>query len=241
MDEDKLIRLHKYIAAQGAASRRAAEALIAAGRVQVNGRVADAMGLKIDPERDRVSVDGVLLNRRPERRYILLHKPAGYISSAHDERGRRTVLDLLHGVSERVYPVGRLDYDSSGLLILTNDGELTHHLLHPSHQVDKTYLALVENCPAPSALDMLRRGIRLEDGITAPAKVRLIRHRGPGALVEISIHEGRNHQVKRMLEAVGHPVKHLKRIRIAFLDAKQLPLGEWRELSADEVHRLKQL
>ena len=241
MNEDTLIRLHKYIADQGVASRRAAEAMIAAGRVTVNGRVVTEMGMKIDPGRDSVRVDGEPLGSRPRLRYILLHKPAGYICSAHDERGRRTVLDLLSGVNERVYPVGRLDYDTSGLLLLTNDGDLTHHLLHPSHQVEKTYLALVEKCPEQATLEHLRRGVKLSDGITAPAKARLLRRQTDGALVEISIHEGRNRQVKRMFEAVGCPVKHLKRIRLAFLDVKQLALGEWRELSLDEVNRLKQL
>ena len=168
-------RLQKYLAAQGIASRRAAEQMIAEGRVKVNGSVVTEMGRKIVPGRDRVSVDDVSIGGGQTLRYILLHKPAGYICSAHDERGRRTVLDLLCGVHERVYPVGRLDYDTAGLLLLTNDGELTHRLLHPSHQVDKTYLAEVKGHPQKAALDKLRRGVRLEDGITAPAKVHVIR------------------------------------------------------------------
>ncbi len=235
------LRLQKYLAEQGVASRRAAEALILAGRVAVNGSVVTELGTKVAPGRDRVYLDGQLVAGGERKRYILLHKPAGYICSAHDQKGRRTVLDLLDGVTERVYPVGRLDYDTSGLLLLTNDGSLTHQLLHPSHQVDKTYLALVAGCPSPAVLTKLRQGIRLEDGMTAPAQARIIKTQGGNALVELVIHEGRNRQVRRMLEAVGYPVLHLKRSKLAFLDVKAIPLGQWRELSPAEIKRLKEV
>jgi len=235
------IRLQKYLAEQGVASRRAAETLIAAGRVAVNGHTVTELGAKVDPARDRVAVDGALVGGGQRQRYILLHKPAGYICSAHDERGRRTVLDLLDGVTERVYPVGRLDYDTSGLLLLTNDGSLTHKLLHPSHEVEKAYLAEVAGCPQEAALNKLRQGVRLSDGLTAPARARVIKMHGSNALVELVIHEGRNRQVRRMLEAVGYPVLHLKRTRVAFLDVRHIPLGQWRELTADEVKRLKEM
>lgn len=235
------LRLQKYLAAAGVASRRGAEEMIAAGRVAINGRVIREMGTKVRPEQDRVTVDGVLISAAPRSRYILLFKPAGYICSCEDERGRRTVLDLLSGVEERVYPVGRLDYDTSGLLLLTNDGALTQSLLHPSRLVDKTYAAEVKGVPTGQALEQLRRGLRLEDGMTAPAQVRVLRRRADGALLELTIHEGRNRQVRRMLEAVNLPVLHLKRVRFAFLDLSGLQPGEWRDLTGEEVSRLKNL
>jgi len=234
-------RLQKYLATHGIASRRAAEQMIAEGRVKVNGYVVQEMGYKMTPGKDRVSVDDTPVEQKQEMRYILLHKPAGYICSVADEKGRRTVLDLLPEVSERIYPVGRLDYDTAGLLLLTNDGALTHHLLHPSHQVDKTYLAEVEGHPDKTAIQRLRNGVRLSDGRTAPAKVYVVRSKEESTLVEITIHEGRNRQVRRMMDAVGHPVLHLKRTRLAFLDVKDVPMGTWRELTLDEVKRLKKL
>lgn len=235
------IRLQKYLAEHGVASRRRAEQLITAGRVSVNGSIITELGSKVRPGTDVVCVDKERIGGTVQLRYILLNKPAGYICSAHDDRGRRTVLDLLDGVSERVYPVGRLDYDTAGLLLLTNDGDLTNQLLHPSHLVDKTYLAEVEGCPDRTDLDRLRRGIRLRDGMTAPARAQIVKRRDDSSWVELTIHEGRNRQVRRMMEAIGHPVKHLKRTRLAFLDIRELKTAEWRELSADEIHRLKQL
>jgi len=236
-----LIRLQKYLADQGIASRRAAERLIAEGAVQVNGKTVTEMGTKIDPSRDRVKVNGELLGGKQRMRYILLNKPAGYICSVQDERGRRTVMDLIPEVSERVYPVGRLDYNTSGLLLLTNDGALTHQLLHPSHEVEKTYLAEVEGFLPRGAVEKLCRGVQLSDGLTAPAKARVLRRKEASTLVEICIHEGRNRQVRRMMEAVGHPVLHLRRIGEGFLDLQGLAPGQWRELSAEEVRRLKNL
>ncbi len=234
-------RLQKYLAAMGVASRRACERLIAEGRVQVNGETVTQPGTKITPGVDTVAVDGRALADAPRLRYILLYKPVGYICSAADEKGRRTVLDLLDGVTERVYPVGRLDYDTSGALLLTNDGELTNRLLHPSHEVEKTYLAQVEGEPDQKDLERLRKGVRLEDGLTAPAKVRRKLSRDGRFWLELTIHEGRNRQVRRMLEAVGHPVLHLKRIKLDFLDLTGLTPGAWRELTADEARRLKRV
>ncbi len=234
-------RLQKYLAAMGVASRRACEQLIAEGRVQVNGETVTIPGTKITPGTDTVAVDGRVLSDAPRLRYILLYKPVGYICSAADEKGRRTVLDLLEGVEERVYPVGRLDYDTSGALLLTNDGELTNRLLHPSHEVEKTYLAQVEGEPEQKALERLRKGVRLSDGMTAPAKVRRKHSRDGRFWLELTIHEGRNRQVRRMLEAVGHPVLHLKRIKLDFLDLTGLSPGAWRELTVDEVRRLKRV
>lgn len=235
------VRLQKYLADKGIASRRSAEKMIAEGRISVNGQMVTEMGSKVRPEKDQIRVDGKLIEREVVLRYILLNKPPGYICSAQDDRGRRTVMDLIDGVSERIYPVGRLDYDTAGLLLLTNDGQLTNLLLHPSHQVDKTYLAEISGGIDNAAVEKLRRGVRLQDGRTAPAKVNVVKRGGDITRVEITIHEGKNRQVRRMMEAVGHPVLRLKRIKIAFLDAKDLRLGEWRELSGSEVRRLKQL
>lgn len=241
MEKEK-IRLQKYLSNQGVASRRAVEKMITEGRVSINGLPINTLGVKIDPEKDKVAIDcQPIVAVAPHRKYILLYKPAGYISSAHDERERRTVVDLLQDVEERVYPVGRLDYLTSGLLLLTNDGELTHKLLHPSHEVQKTYWAEVEGLPGKEVLDKLRRGVRLAYGMTAPAKVRVLKRREKGALLEIKIHEGRNHQVRRMLDTVGHPVKHLRRTALAFLDLRGLKPGEWRELNDGEIRRLKEL
>lgn len=241
LNKQETIRLQKYLADQGVASRRGAEQMIADGLVQVNGKTVTEMGLKIDPQRDRVSVNGQQLGGKQRLRYILLYKPAGFICSVQDERGRRTVMDLIPEVEERVYPVGRLDYNTSGLLLLTNDGPLTHRLLHPSHEVQKTYQAEVEGFLPNGAVEKLRRGVQLSDGMTAPAQVRILRQRENSCLVEISIHEGWNRQVRRMMDAVGHPVKHLKRVGEGFLNLQGLTPGQWRELRPEEVRRLQEI
>ena len=171
----------------------------------------------------------------------MLNKPAGWITSAKDERGRRTVLDLLTGIEERIYPVGRLDYDTCGLLLLTNDGELTNRLLHPGREVEKTYRALVEGGITGDKLRQLRNGVMLEDGMTAPAKVKLIKKSEGKSLVELTIHEGKNRQVRRMLSQVGYRCLHLKRTRFSFLTLAGLKTGQWRELTLMEIHRLKEL
>ncbi len=232
--------MQKYLADRGVCSRRKAESLILAGRVTVNGVAVTVLGSKVDPNTDQVAVDQEMVSATQKLRYLLLYKPTGYICSVKDERGRRTVLDLLPEVKERVYPVGRLDYDTSGLLLLTNDGDLTACLLHPSYEVNKTYRAVVKGCPTVQALNKLKQGIRLQDGLTAPAKVKLLR-REENALIELTIHEGRNRQVRRMLEAVGYPVLHLKRVRFAFLDLTGLHPGEWRDLTAAEIQQLKRI
>jgi 23S rRNA pseudouridine2605 synthase len=224
------VRLNAYLARAGVASRRGAEELIRSGRVRVNGEVA---GLATFVEaRDSVEVDGALVEPEPLT-YVLLHKPAGVVTTARDPQGRPTVVGIV-GHERRVVPVGRLDADTTGALLLTNDGPLAHRLMHPRYEVDKVYEAEVEGEPAEDALRRLRAGVELEDGVTAPAEARLV---GP-SLVELTIHEGKKHQVKRMLEAVGHPVKHLRRKAYAGLNLDGLEPGEWRELSADEVKRL---
>ena len=225
-------RLQKVLAVRGWGSRRVCEEMIAAGRVTVNGAIA-ILGRRVDVEHDRVEVDGVPVGVRPGMVHLLLNKPAGVVCTAHDPQGRPTVVELVPS-EPRVYPVGRLDAATEGLLLLTNDGELAHHLAHPSHGVEKEYLADVEGTVSAGDVRRLREGIELDDGLTAPAKVS---QPSPGVL-RITIHEGRNRQVRRMCEAVGHPVQRLVRVRIGPLRDPQLAPGEWRALTDAEVRGL---
>lgn len=233
-------RLQKVISQAGVASRREAETLIKEGRVVVNGKVVTELGTKVDINKDKVRVDGKLIASQ-ENIYILMNKPKGVITSVKDDRGRKTVIDLLEGVSQRVYPVGRLDYNTEGVVLLTNDGELTNSLIHPKYKVYKTYIAKVQGIPSEDQLDLLRIGIKLEDGVTAPAKVN-IQDIDPSHNIttfEITIHEGKNRQVRRMCDAIGYPVKNLKRIKFATLTLEGLRRGQYRLLSVDEVENLK--
>lgn len=239
-------RLQKLISQAGAASRREAERLILAGRVTINGRVA-ALGEQAGVG-DEVAIDGVSLKGAASKVYFLLNKPKGYLSTVKDDRGRKTVLDLLNDVDKYVYPVGRLDYNTEGLLLLTNDGQLMNGLLHPSRQVKKTYVAKVSGVPTSAELRRLRQGLELEDGMTAPAEVRLrdqgIRETKDGkkvsyAVVELTIHEGRNRQVRRMLAAVGHKVLALERVAFAGLTLAGVKRGKYRYLTQGEVAKLK--
>lgn len=233
-----LKRLQKVLAEAGVASRRAAEEIIRAGRVKVDGRVVSEMGAKADPDTSRIEVDGHLI--RAERKvYFLLYKPVGYVTTKRDPLGRRTVLDLLPGIKERIFPVGRLDYDTAGVLLLTNDGDLAHALLHPRHGIEKTYRARVKGIPSAETLQALRRGIILSDGPTAPAHLSLLAVDADSAWLEITIREGRNRQIRRMGEAVGHPVFELIRTHLAFLTLKGLVPGRYRPLQPAEVTRLK--
>jgi len=226
-------RLQKVLARTGIGSRRVCEDLIAEGRVTVNGTVAE-LGRRVDPEVDRVEVDGVPISVREGLVHYLLNKPAGVVTTASDPQGRPTVVELVPA-EPRVFPVGRLDAETEGLLLLTNDGDLTHRLTHPSFGVEKEYLALVEGTPSAGSLRRLREGIELDDGRTAPARASL----QPPSSLTLVIHEGRNRQVRRMCEAIGHPVQRLVRVRIGPIADRQLAPGSWRPLTQDEVRALE--
>ena len=235
-------RLARFLARAGIASRRHAEELIAAGRVQVNGVTVTTQGVHIDPEHDKVSVDGKAVGSPARHVYILLHKPVGYVTTARDPQGRPAVLDLLPPELRRlrVYPVGRLDSDTSGLLLLTNDGDFALRLTHPRYSTEKHYQALVQGCPTEAALEALRRGVDIteDDGRvhrTAPARVRVLRRAGTNCWLALTIHEGRKRQVRRMLAAVGHRVLQLVRVGVGPLTLGDLAAGKWRYLSNEEV------
>ncbi len=237
--KESSVRLQKWLARCGYGSRRACESLIAQGRVQVNGKTAE-LGTSIYPEMDTVLVDGRPVRPAPQVLYLMLHKPPGYVTTRHDPHAERTVMELLKGVPVPVFPVGRLDADSEGLLLFTNDGELANRLLHPRHKVAKTYHVWVQGVPSEQALRQLREGVVLEEGKTAPASVRLLRQEGRQSVLEITLHEGRKRQIKRMCLAVGHRVQRLVRVRFGPLRLpKDLPLGKWRYLTEEEVRALK--
>lgn len=235
------VRLQKVIADSGLASRRQAEVLMAQGRVTVNGAVVVELGTKVDPSRDHVKVDGRHIKRVPPQTYLMLNKPKGFVSTMSDPEGRATIADLLHGVKVRVFPVGRLDFDTEGLILLTNHGELAQALLHPRHHVPKTYLIKVKGVLSEDEIAQLERGVKLDDGMTSPAVVKKVRKAAANSWIELTIHEGRKHQVKRMCEAVGHPVLRLMRVRMGPLTLNHLPLGQYRYLTDREANALREL
>ena len=239
LKDGKAERLQKLLSMAGVASRRLSEDLIRQGRVTVNGAVITELGTKADPERDEVRVDGRRVRPQRRMRYILLNKPRGYVTTRHDPQGRPTVMDLLKSVHEYVYPVGRLDYDSEGLLLLTNDGDLAARLTHPRHEVERVYEARVRGVPDSHALDRLARGVVIDDRRTAPARVELLETREDQAIVHIALHEGRQRQVRHMFEAVGHPVIRLRRVRLGPIADENLTTGYWRELTPREIARLR--
>jgi 23S rRNA pseudouridine2605 synthase len=237
------IRLQKILSAAGVASRRTAELLIAHGRVTVNGETLRELGTKANPETDDIRVDGRRVRMAAERRYLLLNKPRGYITTRSDPQGRPTVLHLLKGVREYIYPVGRLDYDSEGLLILTNDGDLAARLTHPRHGLEREYEAQVLGVPGPHAVERLARGVTIDGRRTAPADVSLVRTAGEHgrkmSVLRVTLREGRKRQVRAMCEAVGHPVERLRRVRIGPISDPRLRTGQYRELTAREVAALR--
>lgn len=238
LGEHMEMRLQKFLAQAGVASRRASEKLILNGKVEVNGKIVTKLGTKVDPEKDVIAVNKKVLEIEKRKVYIALNKPAGYITSLEDPQGRKKVIDLLKNVKERVYPVGRLDYETEGLLLLTNDGDFAYSLTHPKHIIKKVYLAKVQGIPSENDLQKLRSGILLSDGITAPAEAILLNKHNNTSTIKITIHEGRNRQVRRMLDAIDHPVLHLKRVRIGNLNLGPLKVGEYRFLSTIEAQNL---
>ena len=232
-------RLQKILSQAGIASRRESETIIQQGRVTVNGAVVTELGSKADPETDAITVDGKPLSIEEKRVYLLLYKPVGYMTTMKDPEGRPIVTDLLTGVKERVYPIGRLDYNTEGLLLLTNDGALANILMHPSHEVDKGYLVRVSGQVSPAQIKKLSEGVKLEDGMTAPAKVVPMSESEQNSWISITIHEGRYRQVRRMCEAVGLSVVRLKRARYDFLEIGEMKPGDYRFLEPEEVTRLR--
>ncbi len=237
------MRINKYIALCGVASRRKAEELILAGRVTVNDEVMTELSYKVDEENDIVKVDDKLIKEENKLVYILLNKPEGYITTVKDQFDRPSVLDLVSDIKERVYPIGRLDYETSGLLLLTNDGDLTYKLTHPKHEVDKTYVARVKGKLTPDEIKMFKSGLKIEDYVTAPAKLKVIRYdeKTNVSLLEIKIHEGKNRQVRKMCKAINHPVLRLKRTAMGKIRIGECEIGKYRYLTEDEVKYLKSI
>jgi 23S rRNA pseudouridine2605 synthase len=231
-------RLQKILSEMGITSRRKAEELILEGRVTVNGKIA-ILGTKADLAADHIKVDGKLLLRPEPRVYLMLNKPRNVVTSLHDPEGRPTVKDFLKGVKYRVFPVGRLDFDSEGLLLLSNDGDFAQAVLHPSKKISKTYLVKVKGDPEEKKIEKLRSGVKLEEGLTAPARVKKVRTMENNSWLEITIHEGRKRQIRRMLEEIGHPVLKLSRTRINGLTLDRLKPGEYRFLTPEELDKIK--
>ncbi len=233
-----LERLQKFLSTAGVASRRQAERLMLEGRVTVNGKAAMELGLKVDPAKDAVKVDGKLVH--VERlHYVLLNKPKGTICTMDDPEGRPKVTDLVRGVKARLYPVGRLDFDTTGALLLTNDGELANILMHPKHKFPKTYQAKVKGIPSPEQVEKLKKGVYIDGRRTAPAEAKVMGVKEKNCSLMLTIREGRNKQVKRMCQAIGHPVLRLNRAAFGFLRVEDMAPGQWRHLDPEEVKMLK--
>ncbi len=236
---DSVERLQKILAAAGVASRRACEEIILEGRVQVNGKTVTELGTKADPQRDEITVDLMPIHRE-QSVYILMNKPKGYVTTVKDDEGRPTVMALLHGVGARIYPVGRLDFNSEGLLLMTNDGELAQRLTDPDHHIPKIYLVKVHRMPKPETLDELRGGFRLEGRRLKPCGIEIF-EKVENPWLKVTLTEGKNQQIRKMFAAVGHPVSKLKRIQFGPLDDPYLKPGEWRFLKPNELAVLKNL
>ncbi|MTI70226.1 MAG: rRNA pseudouridine synthase [Firmicutes bacterium] len=235
------MRLQKYMAKCGVASRRKSEKLISKGVVKVNDSTITELGFKINPEKDIVKVNNKKIKMEQKSVYIILNKPDGYITTVSDQFDRPTVLDLIKNVKQRVYPVGRLDYDTSGLLLITNDGNLTYKLTHPKHEINKTYIAKIKGIPKENELTQFRNGLKIENYITSKAKIKILNRYKDSSLVEIIIHEGKNRQVRKMCDKIGHPVIWLKRIALGKITIDNLEKGKWRYLNDKEINYLKNI
>lgn len=235
------MRINKYIASCGVTSRRKAEELIINKKVKVNGKIVEELSYQVDENKDIVEVDGTVINQNEELVYILLNKPEGYITTVKDQFNRPSVLDLLSEIPVRVYPVGRLDYETSGLLLLTNDGDLTYKLTHPKHEVEKTYVAKVKGKLTEEEINNFKSGLYIEDYKTAPAKLKVINydHAKNISTLEIKIHEGKNRQVRKMCKAINHPVLRLKRVALGKIKINNCNIGEYRYLTSDEIEYLR--
>ena len=229
------VRLQKYLADCGVASRRKSEELIIEGKVQVNKKVITELGIKVIPGKDTVCVEGKEVKPEKKKSYIMLNKPEGYITTSSEQFGRASIVDLIKDIDERVFSVGRLDKDTSGLLLLTNDGDFAYKLTHPKHHIKKKYVAEIKGAPDSVKLSKFRKGLKIEDYTTSPADIKLLASKRNSSIVEITIYEGRNRQVKKMCNTIGHPVISLKRIAIGRLELKDLPEGKWRYLSNSEL------
>jgi 23S rRNA pseudouridine2605 synthase len=232
-------RLQKYMAKCGVASRRKSEEIISQGRVSVNGETVNQI-VMIDEEIDNVKVDGQIITLEGKKVYLILNKPVGVITSVKDQFGRKTVIEILN-VKERVYPVGRLDYDTSGLLLLTNDGDVAYKMTHPSHEIEKVYSARIKGIPTMEEIERFKSGLEIEDYITAPSDIKILSQYGNSSLVQITIHEGRNRQVRKMCNAINHPVLELTRIMMGEIELGNLKSGEWRALTEEEVKYIKRI
>lgn len=233
---DQPMRLQKFMAECGVASRRSCEEIIRAGRVCVNSAIVTELGTKVLPQKDVVTVDGKPIRPEQKKYYVLLNKPAGFVTTASDPFGRSIVTDLTKDIPARLYPVGRLDYDTEGALILTNDGAFSNHIMHPSQKIPKTYEARVTGLLKAAQMRQLSQGVVIDGKMTAPAKVKVLRDMEKTSVVSLTITEGRNHQVKKMLASVGHPVLYLKRVSVGSVRLGNLPLGKWRHLKAEEIN-----
>lgn len=236
-----MIRLQKYLAMCGIASRRSAEKVILEGRVAVNGEIITEMGVQVDENSDTVTVDGLIIHPEEEKHYIAYNKPIGEVTTVSDPEGRATVMDKFLDYPVRLFPVGRLDYDSEGLLLLTNDGDMMNRVLHPSHEVIKTYWTKVSNHVSQEEIRAFRKGVMVDGKLTSPASVRLIRENTFDTVLLIGIHEGRNRQVRKMAEAIGHKVVSLRRVGFGPVSLGDLPTGMWRPLTKEEISNLKEL
>jgi len=232
------MRLEKFLAESGVASRRTAKKYIQAGRVKVNGECVRIPGTHIQPNKSLIEFDEKRIGGKPRQIYLMLHKPQGHLTTGHDDRGRPTVMDLVQDIPERIYPVGRLDLDTEGLLLMTNDGAFSHKITHPSYEIQKIYIAWVEGHPDCKAINRLRNGIKIESGQTSPAEIVQIRREKERTQFRVVIHEGKKRQIRRMFQAVGHKVVYLRRIQIGLLSLGNLQIGKYRLLSPAEIDSL---